>query len=229
MPLLKLRILPKNGRRLISHCNDPFLSKRAANYVPLSPLSFLKHTANHYPTAIAYVHGNISRTWGEVYNRINLFSDLLCSYGIEYGDVVSIIAPNTISIFEAHFAVPGAGAVLHSINIRQDISTISYQLQHAKSKLIIVDMEYKSLIENALNNYNSNIQKPQIIYSIDNEWVLINDNYNDIKNDSSKNLVILENIIHTATSTANSSSKFNLITPKDEWDAISLNYTSGTT
>ena len=117
--------------------------KRPANYEPLSVISLLNHTALHYPNTTAYVHGDIKLTWSQIYIRICKFADALSKLGVSEGDVVSIIAPNTPSIFEAHFAIPGCkGAVIHTINTRLDATTIAFQINHAKTKVLLVDSEF---------------------------------------------------------------------------------------
>ena len=127
-----------------------YLNQNEANYAQLSPISQLNKTVIQYPNVKCYVHGDITRTWKEVDQRIKRFASALTFLGVMKNDVVSIIAPNSPSIFEAHFAVPATGAVLHSINTRSDPRTIAFQLKHAETKFLFVDTEYLSVIESAL-------------------------------------------------------------------------------
>ena len=210
-----LRLIIQRG----SHCNAGFLGRQRANHIQLTPISFLKHAAKHFPHTPAYlVTGEKMRSWSEVYGRIQNFASALQNLGIKEGDVVSIIAPNCISIFEAHFAVPGAGAVLHSINTRQDATTIAYQLEHSQCKALIVDSEYGAVIKQALQLIPENIERPLIIDSIDPEV--------EVPDKSAlcgQGALLLEDLILSDIPSN------NLEYPRDEWDAISLNYTSGTT
>jgi long-subunit acyl-CoA synthetase (AMP-forming) len=143
-----------------------YLGKNGANFAQLSPVSQLKKTVNQYPNVVCYVHSEISRTWIEVDERIKRLASALIKMGIAKNDVVSIIAPNSPSIFEAHFAVPSTGAVLHSLNTRSDARTIAFQLQHAETKLLFVDTEYVSVVESALAMMD-NPQKIQIVEIFD--------------------------------------------------------------
>lgn len=157
-------------RRVISKAANKFdadyLGKNGANYAQLSPVSQLKKTVNQYPSVVCYVHSEISRTWIEVDQRIKRFASVLTDMGITKNDVVSIIAPNSPSIFEAHFAVPSTGAVLHSLNTRSDARTIAFQLQHAETKVLLVDTEYASVVESALAMME-NPQKILIVQILD--------------------------------------------------------------
>ena len=127
-----------------------YLGKSNANYTQLSPVSQLKKTVHQYPNVVCYVHGDITRSWIQVEKRIKRLASALALLGIAKSDVVSIIAPNSPSIFEAHFAVPATGAVLHSLNTRSDAKTIAFQLKHAETKLLLVDTEHAAVVENAL-------------------------------------------------------------------------------
>lgn len=127
-----------------------YLSKNQANFAQLSPISQLNKTVQQYPNVTCYVHGDISRTWREVDNRIRRFASAINTLGIAKNDVVSIIAPNTPAIFEAHFAVPATGAVLHSLNTRSDARTIAFQLKHAETKYLLVDTEFSAVVQSAL-------------------------------------------------------------------------------
>lgn len=127
-----------------------YLNRNQANYSQLSPISQLNKTVQQYPNVTCYVHGDLSRSWREVDCRIKRFASAISTLGIAKNDVVSIIAPNAPAIFEAHFAVPATGAVLHSLNTRSDAKTIAFQLKHAETKILFVDTEYSEIVQNAL-------------------------------------------------------------------------------
>ena len=118
---------------------DTNLDKNDANYVPLSPLSFLERTKDIYPNYEAVVYESRSYTWSEVYKRSVKFASALDKIGIKTGDTVSIMAFNTPEIFEAHYSIPMVGAVINAINTRLDSKTISYILEHSDAKVLIVD------------------------------------------------------------------------------------------
>ena len=115
------------------------LDKNAANYVPLTPLSFLERAKDVYPNYEAIVYEDRKYTWNEVYKRATKFASALEKIGIKKGDTVSFLAFNTPEIFEAHYSVPMTGAVLNTINIRLDANTISYILNHSDAKVLVVD------------------------------------------------------------------------------------------
>ena len=144
------QIAKRTSAQLVGKFDGDYLKKNGANYAQLSPVSQLKKTVQQYPNVTCYVHGDIKRTWVEVDRRVKKFASAISALGIEKNDVVSIIAPNTPAIFEAHFAIPSTGAVLHSLNTRSDAKTIAFQLQHAETKYLFVDTEFSPLIENAL-------------------------------------------------------------------------------
>ena len=194
----------------------PYLQKCAANYVPLTPISFIERAALQYPKKLAYVHGkSYSVTWEDCYIRVKKWASALYKQNIRKNDVISIIAPNSPSIFEAHFAIPGVSGVIHTINTRLDAKTIAFQLQHGNSKILFVDSEYTNLICEALNILKEKGSKiPLVIYIHDIEYKT--KNIEEKKGD-------LEDFIGSGDE------NFKLHHPADEWDAISLNYTSGTT
>lgn len=185
------------------------LEKVAANYVPLSPISFLARTAQVYPDRVAVRYGDLSFSYAELQIRCTRLASALASRGINRGDVVSILAPNVPAHLEAHFGVPMAGAVLHSINIRLDAPTIAFMLGHAGSRLLIVDAEFLPLVQEAVDLMDSSI-----------ELVVIEDPSveADIGDRQS-----YETLLQSGDD------GFKPLGPLDEWDAIALNYTSGTT
>ena len=136
---------------------DENLDKNNANYVPLSPLSFLERTKDIYPNYEAVVYESRSYTWSEVYKRCVKFASALNKIGIKTGDTVSIMAFNTPEIFEAHYSIPMAGAVINAINTRLDPKTISYILEHSDAKVLIVDRQFNEVITKALAIVKSKI------------------------------------------------------------------------
>ena len=191
---------------------DKDLGKNEANYVPLSPLTFLERTKDIYPNYEALVYESRSYTWKEVYKRCVKFASALDKLGVKTGDTVSIMAFNTPEIFEAHYSIPMVGAVINAINTRLDPNTISYILQHSDAKVLIVDRQFHDVIEKALKNVKNKIT----IIDIDDQ---------DIDTSSFKKIGELEyeNFLNTGDE------NYEWKKPKDEWEAISLGYTSGTT
>ena len=187
------------------------LGKNSANYVPLTPLSFLKRAAIVYPEQIAIIHGQQRVSYQEFYSIACQFASALTNQGIKKNDTVSVVLSNTPPMLYAHYGVPMSGAVLHSINPRLDPKTIAFQIEHAKSKIIIVDKEYAQLIKETLEIANIS---PLVINYIDPEFKIDGPNFGTIE---------FESFI------TQGDPKFNWQWPENEWDAISLNYTSGTT
>ena len=191
---------------------DTNLDKNEANYVPLSPLTFLERTKDIYPNYEALVYESRSYTWGEVYKRCVKFASALDKLGVKTGDTVSIMAFNTPEIFEAHYSIPMVGAVINAINTRLDPNTVSYILQHSDAKVLIVDRQFHDVIEKALKNVKNKIT----IIDIDDQ---------DIDTSSFKKIGELEYESFLNTGDEN----YEWKKPKDEWEAISLGYASGTT
>jgi len=195
----------------MSHYNKN-LDKNEANYVPLSPLTFLERTKDIYPNYEALVYERRSYTWKEVYKRCVKFASALDKLGVKTGDTVSIMAFNTPEIFEAHYSIPMVGAVINAINTRLDPNTVSYILQHSDAKVLIVDRQFYDVIEKALKNVKNKIT----IIDIDDQ---------DIDTSSFKKIGELEYESFLNTGDEN----YEWKKPSDEWEAISLGYTSGTT
>ena len=191
---------------------DENLDKNKANYVPLTPLSFLQRARDIYPDYEAIVYEDRKYTWTEVYKRAIKFASALENIGIKKGDTVSFLAFNTPEIFEAHYSVPMTGAVLNTINIRLDANTISYILNHSDAKVLVVDRQLHIEVKKALK-------------SLDKEITIID--IHDKHADQSKLEKIgdleYEDFLNTGDE------NYNWKMPEDEWQAISLSYTSGTT
>ena len=191
---------------------DTNLDKNAANYVPLTPISFLERAKDVYPNYEAIVYEDRKYTWAEVYKRTTKFASALEKIGVSKGDTVSFLAFNTPEIFEAHYSVPMMGAVLNTINIRLDANTISYILKHSDAKVLVVDRQLHIEVKKAL----SKLDKKITIIDIHDKFA-----------DQSKLEKIGELEYESFLETGDDS--FIWKRPEDEWQAISLSYTSGTT
>ncbi|MCI4660862.1 MAG: acyl-CoA synthetase [Neomegalonema sp.] len=186
------------------------LGRNAANYVPLSPLSFLRRTASVYPERPAIIHGPIRRNYAELSERCLRLASALAQRGVGRGDTVAIIAPNIPEFVEAHFGVPMAGAVLNSINTRLDADAIAFILRHGEAKVFFVDRELSAVAAEALAMLET---KPLVI---------------DINDPLATGGALIGEMEYEAFIAAGDPG-FTPLMPLDEWDAIALNYTSGTT
>jgi len=179
----------------------------------LSPLAFLPRTAGDDPEALATVHGPVRRSWSEVYDRCRRFAGGLRKLGIARGDTVAVLAPNIPALLEAHFAIPATGAVLCALNTRLNPEEIAYVLSHSRAKLVIVDRSFADALERALHQLDGSVQRPLCIDIADPEGPTAprigSMTYDDLL--------------------ASSDDDGYWSYPKDEWDAVSVNYTSGTT
>ena len=189
---------------------DMSLDKNSANYVSLSPLTFLKRAADVYPNKIACIHGEQSITWAETYLRCLKLASALSKRGIKKGDTVSAMMPNIPAMFELHFAVPMLGAVLHTINTRLDIKSVAFQLDHAESKAIFIDGEFASVMATAVKEAEVS---PFVV------------DVEDLTFNSGK---LIGEIEYEAL-IDEGEGDFIWSLPDDEWQSITLNYTSGTT
>ncbi|MFQ5775440.1 MAG: acyl-CoA synthetase, partial [Kiloniellaceae bacterium] len=186
------------------------LGKTAANFAPLTPLSFLARTAEVYPARTAVIHGAARRTWEETYARCRRLASALRQRGIGRGDTVAVMAPNTPPMFEAHFGVPMAGAVLNALNVRLDAATIGFILSHGEAKALITDTAYAETIRRALAQVGREI----LVIDID-----------DPLGEGGPRLGEMDYEAFLETGDP----AFAWPWPADEWQAIALNYTSGTT
>ena len=186
------------------------LEQVQANFVPLSPLSFIERTAKVYPKRISIIHGKRRYTWEETYARACQLADALFKRGIGKGDTVAIMGANTPETYEAHFGVPMSGAVLNALNIRLDAATIAFILDHAEAKVLLTDKEFSPTIKAALEKCEA---KPLII------------DIDDVLADGGNLLGVMDYEEFIRSGHPN----FDWQLPTDEWQALSLNYTSGTT
>ncbi len=190
---------------------DIDLGRNAANFQPLTPLSFLARAAEVYPDHTAIVHGSRSWTYSEFYARARRLASALVKRGIKRGDTVAAVLPNVPAMLEAHYGVAMAGAVLNSINTRLDAPVIAFQLDHGEAKVLITDREFSGTVKDALARCKA---RPLVVDYNDAEFTgpgerLGKLDYEDLLREGDPD--------------------FAWLMPADEWDAIALNYTSGTT
>ncbi len=190
----------------------PDFPQTAANHVALSPLSFLDRAALVHPDHLAVIHGPYRRTWRETAERCRRLASALAAAGVGRGDVVALMTPNTPPALEAHFAVPMLGAVLNALNIRLDADTIAYILAHGEAKVLITDREYAATVAAALALLPEG-SRPMLV---------------DVDDELAPPGELLGGIEYEAF-LAQGDPGFRGALPADEWDAIALNYTSGTT
>ena len=186
------------------------LPQNPANYSPLSPLCFLERTAAVFPERTAVIHGNLKRNWSETLKRCIKLASALSKRGVGRGSTVSLMAPNVPELLEAHFGVLMTGGVLNALNIRLEAETLAYILDHGEAKVLITDREFLSVIKDTLNR----LKAPPLVIDIDDPLAEGGELIGEIS---------YENFI------ADGDEDFSWSLPEDEWQAVSLNYPSGTT
>jgi fatty-acyl-CoA synthase len=189
---------------------DEGLGRRDANYVPLTPIDFIARAAEVYGERLAVVHGDVRRNWRDTYARTRRLASALRSAGVGPGDTVAALLPNIPAMIEAHFGVPMAGAVLNALNTRLDVASMLFMLRHGEAKLLIVDTEYGELAQRAAQELPG-----LVIVSVADAQPADPDRF----------AAALDYEAFIATGDP----EFAWTPPADEWDAIALNYTSGTT
>ena len=190
---------------------DRDLDRNPANFQPLTPISFLARAAAVFPTRIAIAHGDLRRDYAQFYERSRRLASALASRGIKRGDTVAVMLANTPAMLECHYGVPMTGAVLNTLNTRLDAAVLAFTLDHAEAKVLIVDREFSGVIKAALALARA---KPLVI------------DYDDPVYDgpgAPLGEIDYEDFL------ASGDPSYAYAPPADEWDAISLNYTSGTT
>jgi fatty-acyl-CoA synthase len=190
---------------------DTDLDRNPANFQPLTPLSFLARAADVHPDQTAIIHGDRSWTYRQFYARARQLASALVKRGIKRGDTVAVVLPNVPAMLEAHYGVAMAGAVLNSVNTRLDSAIIAFQFDHGEAKVVIADREFSKTVKDALAQCKA---RPLVIDYDDPEFTgagerLGNLDYEDFLREGDAD--------------------FAWLMPRDEWDAIALNYTSGTT
>ena len=199
-------------RMQMKHANsyNTGLDKNAANHTPLSPLSLLARTAYVYPQRIAVIHGDVTLTWAEVYARSRRLASALHALGIGVGDTVAVMLPNIPAMVEAHFGVPMSGAVLNTLNTRLDADAIAFMLDHAEAAVLLTDREFSGTVEKAL----AKVSKKPLVIDVDDALFAGGRRLGETDYE---------------TFIAGGDDCYEWSLPEDEWNAISLNYTSGTT
>ena len=188
------------------------LQKNAANYAPLSPLTFIERSAYIYPDRLAVVHGARRYTWSQSYERSRRLASALKQLGVGKGDTVATVLNNTPEMFECHFGVPACGAVLNTINTRLDAEAVAFILNHAEAKVLLTDREFARMVQKAIALAN---RPDMIVIDVDDpEYTGPGERVGSLE---------YEAVLASGTP------DFVFEQPADEWDAISLNYTSGTT
>ncbi len=190
---------------------DRDLDKNTANYAPLTPLSFLARAAAIFPDRIAVIHGKRRTTYGDFFARARRLASALSKKGIGKGDTVSAMLANTPAMLDCHYGVPMSGAVLHAINTRLDATVIAFMLDHAETKVLVTDREFAPTIKDALSRASV---RPLVIDYDDPEYAQTGERLGSLD---------YEDFL------ASGDPEFAWLPPGDEWDAITLNYTSGTT
>ncbi len=188
--------------------NYESLPKNSANYVPLSPLSIIRRTADLYAERVALIDGLRQFTWADIYRRSIQLASALSEHGVTTGDTVSVIAPNNTALFECHFAVPMTGGVLNAINTRLEPETISYILSDGDANVLIFDTSLSDVVQQAVGKCNRTIQLIEITDESSGVSIEKAQAYEDFLKGGDE--------------------KYDWQLPADEWQALSLNYTSGT-
>lgn len=186
------------------------LDRNAANFAALTPLSFLERAANVYPERVAIVHGSMQQTWGATYARCRRLASALAALGLGVGDTVAVMLPNIPAMYEVHFGVPMCGAVLNTLNTRLDADTIAFMLKHGDAKVLITDREYSATMIKALAQLDS----PPLVVDVDDPL---------FEGGIPLGKLSYEDLL------AEGNPDWDWPWPADEWQAIALNYTSGTT
>jgi fatty-acyl-CoA synthase len=200
---------PLNGMSFANQYSTD-LDKNAANYTSLSPLTFIERAASVYPDRLALIYGTSRQTWAQTYARSRRFASALQKHGLQQDETVALMLPNVPAMYEAHFAIPMAGGVINGMNIRLDVDAIAFQLKHGGAKVLLTDREFSDTIKAAIAQLD---EKPLVIDVDDPEFgggEFIGDlEYEDFLKQGDAD--------------------FSWQLPQDEWQAIALGYTSGTT
>jgi fatty-acyl-CoA synthase len=186
------------------------LEKNAANYTPLSPLTFIERAASVYPQRCAIAYNETRQSWLDTYRRCRRFAAALQQHGVAADDTVALMLPNVPAMYEAHFAIPMAGGVIHGLNIRLDADSIAFQLEHGGARILLTDPEFSPAVKAAIRQ----LDDPPLVVDVPDPAVDDGELIGDIA---------YEDFIATGDP------DFSWSLPRDEWQAIALGYTSGTT
>ena len=196
----------------MSSIYDTDLPRTPANFAPMTPLAFIQRTAEVYPDRLAIVHGELRQSWADTYARCRRLASALQSRGIGRNDTVAVMLPNTPPMVEAHFGIPMAGAVLNTLNTRLDPEAVAFMLDHGEARAIVVDPEFAAIVKKALALRQS--KAPLLVVDVEDA----------LYGEGQK----IGGLTYEAL-VAEGDPAFEWHYPGDEWDAIALNYTSGTT
>jgi fatty-acyl-CoA synthase len=191
------------------------LDRNPANYTPITPLLFLERSAEIYPNKTAVIHGKLRQTWKQTYERCRRLASALQKHGISLGDTVAVMLPNTPPMVEAHFGIPMAGAVLNALNTRLDADSLAFMLNHGEAKVVIVDPEFSGVMKKALEIAKKESGREFLVIDVEEKEF-------DVPGEKLGTLTY-EKLL------SEGDPQFIWQVPKDEWQAICLNYTSGTT
>jgi fatty-acyl-CoA synthase len=187
------------------------LDKNPANHAPLTPISFLERAADVYPGRTAVIHGSWRADYAELRRRCRKLASALAARGVRPGDTVAVMLPNVPAMLDAHYGIPMAGAVINALNVRLEAETIAYILDHGEAKVLLTDIEYAPVIKAALAQAE---RRPLVVDVLDTEFEVAGERLGE---------VAYEELL------AEGDPAFEPLYPADEWQAIALGYTSGTT
>lgn len=191
------------------------LERNSANFTPITPLLFLERSAQVYPDRLAIVHGTLRQTWSQTYERCRRLASALQKRGIGLGDTVAVMLPNTPPMVEAHFGIPMAGAVLNALNTRLDPESVAFMLNHGEAKVVMVDPEFSGVMKKALEIAKKESGREFLVIDVEEKEF-------DVPGEKLGTLTY-EKLL------SEGEPQFAWQVPADEWQAICLNYTSGTT
>ena len=200
---------------MMANIYEQGLERNSANYTPITPLLFLERSAEIYPNKTAVIHGKLRQTWQQTYERCRRLASALQKHGIGLGDTVAVMLPNTPPMVESHFGIPMAGAVLNALNTRLDPESIAFMLNHGEAKVVIVDPEFSGVMKKALELAKKESGREFLVIDVEEKEF-------DVPGDKIGTLTYEKFL-------SEGDPNFAWQVPADEWQAICLNYTSGTT
>jgi len=200
---------------MMANIYEQGLERNSANYTPITPLLFLERSAEIYPNKTAVIHGKLRQTWQQTYERCRRLASALQKHGIGLGDTVALMLPNTPPMVEAHFGIPMAGAVLNALNTRLDPESIAFMLNHGEAKVVIVDPEFSGVMKKALELAKKESGRDILVIDVEEKEF-------DVPGEKIGKLTYEKFL-------SEGDPNFAWQVPADEWQAICLNYTSGTT
>ena len=200
---------------MMANIYEQGLERNPANYTPITPILFLERSAEIYPNKTAIIHGKLRQTWQQTYERCRRLASALQKRGIGLGDTVAVMLPNTPPMVEAHFGIPMAGAVLNALNTRLDAESVAFMLNHGEAKVVIVDPEFSGVMKKALEIVKKDSGREILVIDVEEKEF-------DVPGER-LGTVTYDQLL------SEGDPEFPLIVPEDEWQAICLNYTSGTT